>query len=135
MSPLQPELLHLTSGDEKYLETNTKRQYYAALMMSLLSFGYGACCGWPSAAVLLLTSEYDTPLETGPISSNDIGWIASAVGIGGFIGNLFFGWVNYLKKNLLKNFTFFSFLKSFQKNLEEKIRSTALPCQAYSVGY
>jgi SP family facilitated glucose transporter-like MFS transporter 8 len=94
MSSLQPELLHLTN-DGKYLETSTKRQFYAALIMSLLAFAYGSCCGWPSAAVLLLTSEDDTPLETGPINTNDVGWIASAVGIGGFIGNLFFGWVKF----------------------------------------
>lgn len=99
MSSFQPELLHLTS-DEKSLKTSTKRQYYAAFIMSLLSFSYGCCCGWPSAAVLLLTSEYDTPLETGPISSDEVGWIASGIGIGGFIGNLLFGWV----KNLIKNF-------------------------------
>lgn len=103
MSSFQPELLHLTSDEDKFLETSTKRQYYAAVTMNLLAFGYGCCCGWPSAAVLLLT-EYDTPLETGPISSDDVGWIASGIGIGGFIGNFLFAWVNkifiYKVKNL-----------------------------------
>lgn len=93
MSSFQPESLYLTSDGEKYFDTSTKRQYFAALLMCLLSFGYGCCCGWPSAAVLLLTSDYDTPLESGPISLDDVGWIASGIGIGGFIGNLFFGWV------------------------------------------
>lgn len=89
MSSIQSEFSHLNSD----FKTSTKRQYYAVISLSLLSFAYGCGCGWPSAAVIQLTDEDNSPLESGSIESDDVGWIASGIGIGGFIGNLFFGWV------------------------------------------
>lgn len=75
-------------------------QYYATLCMCLLCFAYGAGCGWTSAAVIQLSDDENIILDTGPIDINDIGWIASGIGIGGFIGNLFFGWVKKFNKFL-----------------------------------
>lgn len=92
MSLEAKELQHLNRDEE--VETSTKRQYYATICMTLLAFGYGCGCGWTSAAVVQLSDFYETPLETGPIDIDDAGWIASGIGIGGFIGNLFFGWVS-----------------------------------------
>lgn len=72
--------------------SNVRRQYFAALTMDLLGFSYGASCGWTSASVPLLMSE-DTPLDSGPMTMHEASWIASSICMGGFVGNLFVGWV------------------------------------------
>lgn len=96
MESVKPELFNLHDENENKIGskklTNTSRQYYAVLCMNLLSFAYGATCGWPSAAILQLKSP-ETPLDSGPLSEGDDGWIASGIGIGGFFANFFFGWV------------------------------------------
>lgn len=73
-------------------KTSVKRQWMSALTMDLLAFSYGATCGWPSSSIPILKSD-ETPLETGPITSEDASWIASGICIGGFFGNLLIGWV------------------------------------------
>lgn len=73
-------------------KSNTQRQYYAAICMSLLAFAYGSTSGWTSSAMIVLSGD-DTPLDSGPLTTENKGWIASGIGIGGFFANLFFGWV------------------------------------------
>jgi SP family facilitated glucose transporter-like MFS transporter 8 len=73
-------------------EANTKRQFYAAICMSLISFSYGTTCGWTSGAIVHLTKD-STPLLSGKLGMSEISWIASGIGIGGMISNLFFGWL------------------------------------------
>jgi hypothetical protein len=73
-------------------KSSLRRQYFAALAMDLLGFSYGASCGWTSASVPFLMSE-DTPLDSGPMTMYDASWIASSICMGGFVGNLFIGWV------------------------------------------
>ena len=93
------ETFHLASDGAENLETckksSVRHQYFAVLVMDLLSFSYGSSCGWPSASIPILKSD-ETPFESGPITTNDASWIASGICIGGFFGNLFFGWVNTL---------------------------------------
>lgn len=49
--------------------------------------------GWTSPAIYLLTSS-ESPLPSSVrISMEQASWIASLMAIGGFIGNIFFGYV------------------------------------------
>lgn len=70
--------------------------------MNLLSLCYGITCGWPSPNLLLLLSD-ETPLPTGKISMDDASWIAALLCVGGFVGNLFFGYItnNYGRREPL----------------------------------
>jgi len=74
-------------------EVSVKRQCIATGYMMLLGFSFGAFCGWPSAAILILKAE-DSPLPSGPITDQEASWIASTMCLGGLAGTLFFGWVN-----------------------------------------
>lgn len=60
--------------------------------MNLLTVSYGVTLGWPSAAILLLTSD-ESPLPSGKITLDEASWIASLLGIGALFGNLFFGFI------------------------------------------
>lgn len=54
--------------------------------------GYGAICGWPSAALPILMSS-ETPLPSGPLTIDEASWVTSLICIGGFFGNQVFGWL------------------------------------------
>lgn len=90
------EKLHLATESSDKLRTwkksSAKRQYFAVIVMDLLSFSYGASCGWTSASIPILKSD-ETPFESGPITTNEASWIASGICLGGFAGNLMIGWV------------------------------------------
>ncbi|KAG5682757.1 hypothetical protein PVAND_012090 [Polypedilum vanderplanki] len=93
---MEREQLKLQTEDvyeKKENNKNTKRQFCGAIFMSLLAFSYGCTCGWTSSAIVILQSN-DTPLITGPINSEQAGWIGSSIGIGGFVANFFFGWLS-----------------------------------------
>lgn len=108
MASVKSELLQLApEGAEVkiFKKTSVKRQYFATLCMDLLAFSFGATCGWTSAAIPILKSD-ETPLDTGPITANEASWVASGMCIGGFIGNLFIGWVSFA----LNFFIFMPFL-------------------------
>lgn len=53
---------------------------------------YGAACGWPSAVFSILNSS-GTPLETGPMTIEELSWVVSLLCVGGFVGNMFFGFI------------------------------------------
>lgn len=114
MASIRTELFQLSPEGVERVESlkkpSVRRQYFATIVMDLLSFSYGATCGWTSSSIPILKSYDDTPLESGPISTNDASWIASGICLGGFVGNLLIGWVkittNYLTSlSYLKNFS------------------------------
>ncbi|EDV32164.1 uncharacterized protein Dana_GF14177 [Drosophila ananassae] len=70
----------------------TKYQYLAALSVNIVTISYGGVCGWPSASFLELSSE-KSPLETGPLSKQDQGWVASMMSLGGLFGTILFAWL------------------------------------------
>ncbi|XP_037711176.1 facilitated trehalose transporter Tret1 [Drosophila subpulchrella] len=74
-----------SAGSDKY-------QYLAAISVNIISISYGAFCGWPSSSFLELSSE-DSPLETGPLSPKDQGWVASNICLGGLFGTFLFTWL------------------------------------------
>ncbi|KAH8267459.1 hypothetical protein KR018_005244 [Drosophila ironensis] len=71
----------------------TKYQYLAALSVNIVTISYGAFCGWPSASFLELASE-KSPLETGPLTKQDQGWVASTICLGGLFGTVLFAWLS-----------------------------------------
>ncbi|XP_070495771.1 facilitated trehalose transporter Tret1-like [Chironomus tepperi] len=95
MGSLKPELFNLQvdNGIDNKRQFSTSRQYSAVLCMNLLTFSYGFTCGWLSGALIIFNSD-ETPLITKQLKTEEIGWIASAIAIGGFVANLFFGWLS-----------------------------------------
>ncbi|XP_017033009.1 facilitated trehalose transporter Tret1 [Drosophila kikkawai] len=71
---------------------SAKYQYLAAISVNIITISYGAFCGWPSASFLELTSE-KSPLETGPLTKQDQGWVAATICLGGLFGTIFFTWL------------------------------------------
>lgn len=57
--------------------------------------GYGVGMGWLTTALPLLQSD-DTPLETGPITTEQLSWAGSIISIGGLLGNFSFGYLTSL---------------------------------------
>lgn len=47
-------------------------------------------CGWPTAAMPML-QEDETPLPSGPLTLDEVSWIASTMCFGGIIGNILTG--------------------------------------------
>ncbi|XP_055640539.1 facilitated trehalose transporter Tret1-2 homolog [Toxorhynchites rutilus septentrionalis] len=76
----------------KQLSGSARNQYLATFCVNLLSISYGFTCGWTSPSFPILES-WDTPLLSGPISSEEGSWIGASLCIGGFIGNLVSGWM------------------------------------------
>lgn len=120
MGSLQSEFSNLNNEFHQF-KTRTYHQYYATFCMCFLAFAYGSNCGWNSNAIIQLTDEENSPLNSVAIDTDDVGWIASGIGIGGFIGNLFFGWVCHelFDKNLFK------MNKSYQKKWVGRTHSTS----------
>lgn len=52
--------------------------------------GYGTSCIWPAISFDMLQSEL-TPMDSGPISTEEISWIVSIFCMGGFLGTIVFG--------------------------------------------
>lgn len=52
--------------------------------------GYGTSCIWPAISFETLQSE-QSPLENGPISTQEISWIVSIFCMGGFLATIVFG--------------------------------------------
>lgn len=53
---------------------------------------FGTSCGWPSFSFLILESE-ETPLKSGPLTTEELSWIVSIFCCGGVAGNFLFGWL------------------------------------------
>lgn len=53
---------------------------------------HGCALGWFSPALPLLTSE-NTPLESGPFTTEHTSWSGSILSLGGIAGNILFGYM------------------------------------------
>lgn len=58
---------------------------------NLLIICYGTACGWPSVSFDVLESAERSPLASGPLNTNEISWLVSLFGLGGFLGTILFG--------------------------------------------
>ncbi|XP_037034110.1 facilitated trehalose transporter Tret1-like [Bradysia coprophila] len=75
-----------------YLNSSATNQFLLVLSASLLIASFGTSCGWPSFSFLVLESE-DTPLKSGPLTTEELSWIVSIFCFGGVAGNFSFGWL------------------------------------------
>ncbi|KAH8263237.1 hypothetical protein KR044_006378 [Drosophila immigrans] len=66
--------------------------FLSTFLVNIASISFGAYCGWPSSSFLELGSD-ESPLETGPLTKQDQGNVASVLCLGGLIGNVFFAWL------------------------------------------
>lgn len=57
---------------------------------NIIVFGFGCNIGWFSPILPILVSN-DTPLAAGPLSIDEVGWIASLPSLGAILGVLFYG--------------------------------------------
>lgn len=67
-------------------------QFYATLVVNLLIFIEGVSISWTSPYIPLLMSE-DTPLASGPLSEEQVSWIAAFGSAGGILSTVFSGWM------------------------------------------
>lgn len=124
MAAIKSEFLQLAPEEnvEVFKKSSVKRQWIATITMDLLAFSYGATCGWSSASIPILKSD-DTPLDSGPISTDDASWIASGICIGGLAGNFFIGWASsWTRLFVCWLLTWFS---SWQQELGKKFHSAS----------
>lgn len=61
--------------------------------MDLIMLAQGLSIGWMSPATKVLTSSHDTPLVTGPLTSDQISWIGSISCISGLVGSCTIGYI------------------------------------------
>lgn len=62
------------------------------LLANILMFGFGCGVGWFSPALPLLLSS-DTPLSSGPLTTEQLSLSGSILSIGGLTGSVFFGYL------------------------------------------
>lgn len=72
--------------------TNLRNQYFGTFAVDLIMFANGLLIGWLSPATGILTSE-NTPLITGPLTSEQVSWIGSINCISGLIGSCTIGYI------------------------------------------
>lgn len=60
--------------------------------VNILSLLYGIALGWPSSNVVLLLSD-ESPLPSGKLNIDEASWVVGLLCVGGFIGNLLFGYI------------------------------------------
>lgn len=59
---------------------------------NFIMMGYGVGMGWLTTALPLLQSD-ETPLDTGPITTEQMSWAGSILSIGALLSNLTFGYL------------------------------------------
>ncbi|CAD7088664.1 unnamed protein product [Hermetia illucens] len=67
-------------------------EFLSALCANIIAIAHGAGIAWLSPTLLLLQSE-DTPLASGALDVNEASWLGSLLCVGGFAGNLGFGFI------------------------------------------
>lgn len=59
-------------------------------LASIISFSHGCIIGWVTPALLVLTTDA-TPLQSGPITLDEMSWIGSVNSVGAIAGSFTFG--------------------------------------------
>lgn len=69
---------------------------------NLCTLSFAISIGWMGIAFALYDSD-DCPLPSGRVQLDELGWIASMLGIGGLIGTVAIGWIveHFGRKSLL----------------------------------
>lgn len=82
-------------GESEQVLSNVKKQVLATLICNIYIFIHGASVGWVSPALPVLLSN-DTPLVTGPITTEQLSWIGSMSNFGSTCGTFIFGALSVL---------------------------------------
>lgn len=78
--------------DNVYSQIHVKLNFHYLITGNLVAMSYGTACGWPSAAYDILKFN-ETPLGSGPMTVDELSWMVSLLCVGGFVGNIFFGFI------------------------------------------
>lgn len=78
----------MTISEERFY----RNELMIFLKANLLIVSFGTSCGWPSFSFLILESK-ETPLKSGPLTTEELSWIVSIFCFGGIVGNFLFGWL------------------------------------------
>lgn len=75
---------------------------FTLVAANLCTIAYGILVGW-MASQLTLYKSVQCPLPSGIVHEDEIGWIASILGIGGLVGTVAGGWMadRFGRKNSL----------------------------------
>uniref|UniRef100_A0A1B0DDL9 Major facilitator superfamily (MFS) profile domain-containing protein n=1 Tax=Phlebotomus papatasi TaxID=29031 RepID=A0A1B0DDL9_PHLPP len=68
-------------------------QFLSAIFANIGTIVYGIAGGWPSATMPILSST-DSPLPSGPLTTEEVSLVNSILAIGGMVGAVFFGWIS-----------------------------------------
>ncbi|XP_058446706.1 facilitated trehalose transporter Tret1-like isoform X2 [Malaya genurostris] len=71
---------------------NTSNQVLSACIVNIINLSHGAALGWVSPFLPLLQSE-DSPLHTGPVTTEQGSWIGSILCLGGLFGAIIYGYL------------------------------------------
>lgn len=63
---------------------------YSTISGNIIVFAHGCNIGWFSPSLPILVSD-DTPLASGPLTYDQIGWIGSVPSLGAILGPLVYG--------------------------------------------
>ncbi|XP_055299426.1 uncharacterized protein LOC129567002 [Sitodiplosis mosellana] len=79
--------------EETEYQWRNGHQYIAAITANLIMLAHGCIVGWFSPALPKLLSD-NTPLITGPFTSEEVSWVGSIMNIGALCGTFTFGFIN-----------------------------------------
>ncbi|XP_062545780.1 facilitated trehalose transporter Tret1-like [Armigeres subalbatus] len=72
------------------VSNGAKNQYLATFLLNLLAVSYGTSSGWMSPSIPILLSE-NSPLDSGPITTEQGAWIGAILCVGGLVGSIISG--------------------------------------------
>lgn len=68
-------------------------QFLGAICANFGGIAYGFVVGWPSATMPILSSA-ESPLPSGPLTTQEVSLVNSIMALGGMVGAVIFGWVS-----------------------------------------
>lgn len=70
---------------------HTKEFNQSPILGNIILFGIGCNFGWFSPSLPTLQSTDHTPLDGGPLTNDQVGWLGSAPSLGAIVGAIFYG--------------------------------------------
>lgn len=74
-------------------QRDVKYQYFAAMIINILTFSFSSGDAWFGPAQPVLTEKNTSPLESGALTVENVSWIGSILCIGAIVGNLLSGFL------------------------------------------
>lgn len=70
---------------------SAKNQILGVFCQLFVAINFGAAVGWTSPSLPVLSGP-DCPFRTGPVTEDQLTWIASIISIGCIVGIVVYGW-------------------------------------------